>query len=93
MAQRGDTDWQKNKSVLECNRYMFESTIASDVVFRVHSPDGATVDIPAHKYVLIARSPVFEALFCGGFSDPSSADCGKVEISDVEPEAFRELLK
>ena len=93
MTQRGETDWQINKSVFECNKYMLESGFASDVIFHVNSPDGGTTQIRAHTYMLVSRSPVFEALFFGGLSKTNDTKERHIDIADVEVDAFREMLK
>jgi hypothetical protein len=65
---------------------MFEHEIACDVTFVV----GPTKDtVHAHKYVLISRSPVFYAMFCG----PMAESGGDVVIPDVDLRAFRSLLR
>ena len=44
--------------------------------------------IEAHKFMLIAASPVFEAMFCGPLQEN-----GDVEVSDIDPESFEQMLK
>ena len=44
--------------------------------------------INAHKYVLISRSPVFYAMFCGNM-----AEKGDIVIEDMEANAFQQMLK
>ena len=53
---------------------MYESKLAADVCFTVGPPDGPREDIRAHRFVLLARSPVFEAMFCGGWSQQQQQD-------------------
>lgn len=91
-----NVDWQVGKTVLQSSIFMFENKIATDVCFEVGLPDQSTVDITAHKYALISRSPVFEAMFCGSMIENNcNVNCGaqKIRISDVEPEAFQEALR
>ena len=66
MATRGEIGWQSEKTLAECMRYMLDNEILTDVCFEVGPPDGATVDIRAHKLILISRSPVSEAMFSSG---------------------------
>jgi hypothetical protein len=53
-----------------------------------------TIDIQgkkfeAHKLVLIARSPVFEAMFTSNLTESTS---NTLKIDDIEPRVFNELL-
>ena len=57
--------WQYGKSIVECNRYMLDHQLSTDVSFEVGPPDGARSQIRAHKYVLISRSAVFESMLFG----------------------------
>lgn len=93
MEQQKVVDWQIGKSILQCSTYMFENKIAADVCFEVGLPDQPTVEILAHKYALISRSPVFETMFCGSLSENSSTYGQKIRVIDVEPEAFQEALR
>ena len=90
MQNRGETDWQVGRSVLECNKYMWEKKLAADIVFEVGPSDGQVEQISAHKYVLVSRSPVFEAMFYGALSQNTK---DTIRITDVEPDAFKEALK
>ena len=91
---RGSTfEWQMGKSVVECNRYMFEHEIATDVVFEVGPPDGVVGTVRAHKYMLIARSAVFEAMFCSGLAESQATHGSKIAITDVDVGIFREMLR
>ena len=45
----------------------------------------------ALKTLLLARSPVFCAMFTGGLTDNRAA--ALINIDDVDPEAFNELLR
>ncbi|ELT97520.1 hypothetical protein CAPTEDRAFT_213147 [Capitella teleta] len=89
-VQNREVDWQVNRSVLECNRYMWEKKIATDVEFEVGTTAEQIKNIRAHKYVLMSRSPVFEAMFNGGLSK-NTGDL--VQITDVDSDAFNETLK
>ena len=78
------TDWQVNKNLKSCNGYMLDHQVECDVKFQVGEDT-----IPAHKYMLIARSPVFFAMFCGGLAQKD----GSIKIDDVESAAFRKMLR
>lgn len=67
---------------------MFNNPLMSDITFCVGT--GSNVKkIPAHKYVLATGSSVFFAMFYGGLAK----DVQEVEIPDVEPVAFQNLLR
>jgi len=92
MTQRGENDWQSEKTLSECMRYMFDNEIATDVIFVVGPPDGATVYIRAHKYMLISRSAVFEAMFSSGMTECSSGPQTTIRVEDIDAAIFRDLL-
>ncbi len=91
-SNRGEAGWQVERSLSECNKYMLEHRVGTDVTFAIHSQSGVVTEVTAHKYMLISRSPVFEAMFCGSLACSDGED-GKVRISDVDADAFEELLK
>ena len=70
------------------NAAMFDNSLMSDVSFRVGEGNGVR-NFPAHKYVLATGSSVFFAMFYGGLADKVT----DVEIPDVEPVAFHNLLR
>ena len=87
----GNRGWQCGKSLKETNQFMLDNQIGCDVNFQVSAPDGSTMTIPAHKYMLVSRSPVFQAMLCGpGEYQETSGD---VVITDVEPDIFKEMLR
>jgi len=92
MATRGESGWQEERTVLECNRYMLENEVATDVCFEVGPPDGAVVNIRAHKYMLISRSPVFEAMFSSGMTECNSGPDHRIRIEDIEANTFKDVL-
>ena len=84
-----DNNWQANKpSVRERNAAMFNNELMADVHFVVGQGPG-TVRLPAHKYVLATGSSVFYAMFYGQLADIGN----DIQIPDVEPPAFLNLLK
>ena len=82
-------NWQASQAcVRDRNAVMFNNPLMSDVSFKVGN-GGNVKSIPAHKYVLATGSSVFFAMFYGGLAD----DMKEVEIPDVEPIAFQNLLR
>ena len=49
------------------------------------------VHIPAHQTLLLARSPVFAAMFTGDLAEKKGRPV--IKIDDVEPESFKEMLR
>ena len=82
-------DWQLNRDVLECNKYMLENQINCDVKFTFPG-EGRTIS--AHTYVLISRSPVFHAMFAGPAKDQGSGS-QTIVIEDIDMECFMEMLR
>ncbi|XP_076443612.1 BTB/POZ domain-containing protein 6-like [Babylonia areolata] len=80
------TDWRQEDDIIECNRQMLKRQCACDVHFLLGETRARQ---GAHKYMLISRSHVFAAMFCGALQDAENKD---VEVPDVEPAAFAELL-
>ena len=68
-----------------CVVYDNESTKATAL-----SSSSSTVRIPAHKFILSLRSPVFKAMFSTSMSEATS---NEVIISDFEPAVVKEFLK
>ena len=92
--QTNKIGWQIGKSVAECNEYMLENAIGTDVCFDVGPPGEPSVEVLAHKYVLVSRSPVFEAMFSGRFTEHSSVvNSQKIRIIDFEADVFWETLR
>ena len=86
--QQSGTDGRGRKfeqNTLKAIGRLFESGLQSDVTLVV---DGE--QIPAHKPILAARSPVFEAMFAHKMSESLE---GKVMIDDMPLGVFRELLR
>jgi len=84
--------WQENKSLSERHRYMLENEIATDVCFEFGTPDSSVTLVCAHTFMLIASSPVFEAMFCGGMAE-ARADRDNIKIPDIDTETFKEMLR
>ena len=62
-------DWRSGKSWSERYMYMFENNLGCDVTFSV----GDEKKIAAHKFILISKSAVFEAMFCGSLAEKSGS--------------------
>jgi len=73
-------------------RYSFDNEIGADVIFEVGPPGGTTVNILAHKFMLISRSEVFEAMFSSGMTECRSGPYAKVRVEDIDAAIFRDLL-
>ncbi len=86
MSGSQEQDWQLNKGVLACNKYMFENQLNCDVKFTFPEEKES---ISAHTYMLISRSPVFYAMFAGPVRDES----GEVMIEDINKDCFHEMLR
>ena len=84
--------WQDKKSLAERNLYMLQNSIATDVCFEFCSPDSVLTLVDAHTYMLIASSPVFEAMFCGGMVE-ARPDRGNIKIQDIDAAIFCEMLR
>ena len=81
MAAAGE-DWRNGKSLIECNRYMLENELHTDVTFCLRSNL-----ILAHRTILMSRSQVFESMLTG---QPATK---MFLITDVEPDDFKEMLR
>ena len=94
MEGKGYNNWQISRScVRERNAFMFNNELISDVRFVVESSCAAgkkqVTSIPAHKYVLAVSSPVFLAMFYGGFPEPK--DC--IKLPNCDSQSCLEFLR
>ncbi|KAH3726161.1 BTB/POZ domain-containing protein 6-B-like [Dreissena polymorpha] len=78
--------WQSGKTVVESNSYMLKYEVACDVTFTVGE---SREEIRAHKYMLLARSPV---LFKSLIKHMEKPDV-RIDVPDIKPHNFRELLQ
>uniref|UniRef100_A0A914YW42 BTB domain-containing protein n=1 Tax=Panagrolaimus superbus TaxID=310955 RepID=A0A914YW42_9BILA len=69
-------------------QHLFESQDNSDVTFHVGEEKE---EITAHRFILILSSPVFEAMFRSNWTEALTQNA--IEIPDIEPLAFRRLLR
>ena len=82
-----EVSWQENKSLAARHGHMLDTGLLSDVTFVV-APSGEVIQ--AHRYTLVACSPVFEAMFCGGLKQEAGS---RVEIVDIEVSIFKDMLR
>jgi len=85
--------WQSEKTLAECMQHMLDNEIATDVCFKVGPQDGATVNIRAHKFMLISRCPVFEAMLSSKMSETENETEAQIRIVDISAEVFKLLLR
>ena len=88
-VNRQNRGWQVQRSVLECNRHMLENKLVCDIKVVFPGTGTGRSEIPVHKYILVSRSPVFEAMLCGDYRETTSS----IVITDIEPASFMELLR
>lgn len=87
MKPEESREWQSSLLTLrERGSHLMKLGLWTDCVFLV-GPD--QVRIAAHKLFLAISSPVFEAMFFGGMAEGNEP----IPTPDVQPEAFRTLLK
>ncbi|XP_063396004.1 BTB/POZ domain-containing protein 6-like [Mytilus trossulus] len=77
--------WRTRSTVTSCNSFMLQNKVACDITFTLGSE---SQEVVAHKYVLISRSPVFYAMFCGPVAESSDV----ISVPDIEPDIFQSLL-
>lgn len=80
-------DWQANKSLGECNKYMLTNQIGCDVGFLVG--DDSEV-VFAHKFILISRSCVFYAMLHGLMAEQTDK---YITVPDIEKDTFKLMLE
>lgn len=98
LSENVEVCWQTDKTMLECNKYMFDHELATDITFTVTNKlllaenegeqDVKSRNIKAHKYILLARSPVFWKMFNRKYSEQT----GSVQVDDVDPDAFYHMI-
>ncbi|KAK3092755.1 hypothetical protein FSP39_006909 [Pinctada imbricata] len=85
MTSHTDQDWQCDKTLQECMASMLDKEIMCDVTFLM-GEEGHEVN--AHKYVLVSRSPVFQAML-----DGAMAERGKIKITDIDKDTFQVFIR
>lgn len=68
---------------------LYKNAITADIHFAVFDKNRGTVQIPAHKAILMQRSRVFEKMFYGYLKEEGPT----VAITDVFADAFEEFLQ
>lgn len=76
------------RSIADCVGEMYLDEKLSDVHFSFPK-EKSTPSVPAHKMILVAKSQVFKAMFCGDLAERGST----VKITDITPKIFRLMLK
>ncbi|XP_045160575.2 BTB/POZ domain-containing protein 1-like [Mercenaria mercenaria] len=83
-------DWQMGRSLNSCLGELFLKRLWSDISFRCKDQDQLPQNsIQAHKIILAARSPVYQAMFYGPCADTNP----EIELSDTDSNTFRLFLK
>ncbi|XP_071084190.1 BTB/POZ domain-containing protein 6-like isoform X1 [Haliotis cracherodii] len=81
MASGYLSKWKTCNTLAQCNMHMLTSAESCDVVFRVGKEEKV---VTAHRYVLISRSCVFNAMFCGPLAEKDDISIPDVGIEDFE---------
>src|SRR6218665_677911 len=90
---KGSRGWQSEKTLVECMRYMLNNKVSTDVCFEVGPEDGPTVEIQAHKFMLISRCPVFEEMMSSEMSETENKAEANIRIVDINAKVFKLLLR
>ncbi len=81
--------WQVGKSLKQCFGLLLENQNMCDVTFNITTCNAPSKKLRAHKVILSARSPIFEAMFSGKFVEGNQ----DVNIVDSDAEIFSEMLR
>ncbi|XP_067655561.1 BTB/POZ domain-containing protein 6-B-like [Haliotis asinina] len=79
-----NVNWQAGMSLSQCNMHMLNTEDGCDVTFLVGSEHHV---IKAHRYVLISRSCVFDAMLSDDWAKSSD-----VRVPDMTPDHFKQFL-
>jgi speckle-type POZ protein len=80
-----DIPFESNGLLINQLQKLFDGMEYSDLVINVHGRE-----FPAHKAILVTRSEVFAAMFRHSTKENLT---NRIEIEDMEPEVFQELLR
>lgn len=83
-------DWRQANSASGLLEQLCMSGTLADIFFVFPSREGQNDTLPAHKFVLAMRSPVFETLFYGLESEKREPE---IMIRDIRATTFRILLR
>ncbi len=81
--------WQVGKTLKQCFGLLLDNQNMFDVTFNITQDDSPAKKLHAHRVILSARSPVFEAMFSGNFVEGSQ----DVNIVDSDVGSFSEMLR
>ncbi|XP_071143115.1 BTB/POZ domain-containing protein 6-like [Mytilus edulis] len=76
------------RSIAECVGDMYLDEHLADIHFSFPK-EKSIQPVPAHKMILVAKSPVFKAMFCGDLAEKGST----IKITDITAKTFRQMLK
>jgi speckle-type POZ protein len=77
---------EQRDTFAELNKRFFDSKDMSDVTFICSDEK----EIPAHRYILAARSSVFHRMLT---TDMMEKDLNKIEVDDIDSATMHELLR
>lgn len=88
-------DWRKNcPGVNGKLKHLLHNELLTDVSFRVGGGTEEPEVIRAHRLMLAMFSSVFEIMFMGGpFIEKSICLTDPIELPDIHPSAFKNMLK
>ncbi|VDN01994.1 unnamed protein product [Thelazia callipaeda] len=90
-GEESHTGWQASKSTLkERFAFLYCNELLADVWFIV-GHDTQSQKIPAHRFILVTGSAVFDTMFNGQMKHNEKSYL--IKLPDVEPSAFLALLK
>ncbi|XP_059178883.1 BTB/POZ domain-containing protein 6-A-like [Physella acuta] len=81
--------WQNCDDIIKSNQTMLDHQYACDIHFKL-GKDGLRQG--AHRYILISRSPVFDAMLQSPLQENGQDGCD-VTIPDIEPQTFLLFLR
>lgn len=84
------TNWRQANTASGLLEQLCMSGTLADIYFVFPSREGQQDSLPAHKFVLAMRSPVFETMFFGPDSEKQESE---ITIRDVRATTFRVLLR
>ena len=94
LSGAGEDYWSATTrcTIAERCKLMFNNELLSDVKFVVQDAEGGSESmkkIPAHKFLLAIRSPVFYAMFYGELAEKKDS----IDISDCDHKSLLELFR
>ena len=83
--------WQSDLKLGDCMLQLFDEGLWTDISFRCsdQTEENPRDGIHAHKIVLAARSPVFQAMFFGPCKESNTV----IEVQDAESQYFELFLR